>query len=304
VHAGQGGTARTEQMVRVGEIELCVSYRPGGSGEPLLCIAGLGMQLAAWPTGFLDELEARGFLVITYDQRDVGRSTYFDQCGPPDLLAALRRDGSRLAYRLEDLAADAVGLLATLGIDRAHLLGVSMGAMVGQLVALRHREVVRSLCSAMGSTGDRSVGQASPAALQVLLRPPAASEEDAIAQRLRQLEVVRGRALSGDAEREGEWAREVYRRANHPVGAARQLAALLAAADRTGELGHLELPVLVVHGSADEMIDPSGGRATAEAIPGSRLMMVEGMGHDLPAEHWGSIADAIAENAGLGATGA
>jgi pimeloyl-ACP methyl ester carboxylesterase len=266
---------RVEQFVEVGALRLCVARREHRRGVPLLLIAGLGMQLIAWPEGFLTALEEVGFDVVTYDQRDVGRSSFFDEAGPPDLLRALRHDRSRLAYGLEELAGDAVSLLGALGIDRAHVFGTSMGAMVGQVLALNHPERVASLCSAMGSTGDRTVGQSSNAALGVLLRPAATSEEEVVAQRLAQLAVTSGGGEVIDEATERRRALQIYRRSHHAVGSARHLAALLAAPDRTAALGSLRLPVVVIHGEDDQMIDPSGGRGTAAAIPAAGLLFLK-----------------------------
>ena len=295
--AGGELSTRTERVVEVGELKLCVERRHRPEGAPLLLIAGLGMQLIGWPSAFITLLEDAGFDVIAYDARDVGRSSVLDDAGPPDLLRALRRDKSRLAYGLEDLADDATGLLDALSIERAHLFGVSMGAMVAQLVALRSPDRVRSLCSAMGSTGRRSVGQASNRALSVLLRPAARGEDDAVAQRVAQRRVTAGPEEAIDEELERRVAIDSYRRGHHSMGSARQVAAVLAADDRTEELATVKAPTLVVHGSDDEMIDRSGGEATAAAIPEAQLLMIDGMGHDLPSSHLAEIVTAVAQNA-------
>jgi pimeloyl-ACP methyl ester carboxylesterase len=288
---------RREQFVTLSGLTLCVARDEEPHGEPMLLIGGLGMQLAAWPAAFVDGLRTAGFDVITYDQRDVGRSTVFEDAGPPDLLRALRKDRSRLAYGLEDLADDALGLLGALEIPDAHLVGISMGAMVAQLVVLRAPKRVRSLCSLMGTTGKRGVGQSSNAALVVMMQRSEPGEDGAVAQRLAQRRVTAGSSESIDEAEEEANSRALYRRGHNPFGSARQLAAILSAEDRTEALGTVTAPTLVVHGGDDEMIDPSGGDATAAAIPGARLLRLPGMGHDLPKRRIPEIVEAIAANA-------
>jgi len=291
---------RSERLLAVGALKLCAARDDEDKGAcPLLLIGGLGMQLTAWPAGFLDALAEAGFAPIVYDHRDTGRSTVLAEAGAPDLLRALRRDRSRLAYGLEELADDAAGLLGALGVPRAHVLGISMGAMVAQLVALRHPDKVLSLCSMMGSTGRRGVGQASNAALAVLLRGGQVDEDGAVALRITQRQVTAGPNEAIDASRVEAAARAQFQRGHHAEGSARQLAAILAAEDRTEALGTLSVPTLVVHGDADEMVDPSGGVATAEAVPGARLLMVPGMGHGLPSGRWEELVRAITANAGV-----
>ena len=263
------------------------------AGVPLLLVVGLGAQLTWWPAGFRSALADRGFFVICYDNRDAGKSSWLDDAGPVDLLAVL--EGSAPPpYLLSDLAADGVAVLDALGLSSAHVLGVSMGGMIAQGLAIGHPDRVRSLTSLMSTTGDPAVGQQRPDITEMLLspRPPdkAASVEQGVAL---------ARAISSPVfgfDEHGTRARMAleYDRGNHPDGAGRQIAAILMSGDRTADLGRLGMPVQVIHGDADPMIDVSGGRATAAAIPGARLWVVPGMGHDIPPELFGEIADAIA----------
>jgi pimeloyl-ACP methyl ester carboxylesterase len=214
----------------------------------------------------------------------------------PDLLRALRRDGSGLTYGLEDLAADAIGLLDSLGVSKAHLVGVSMGGMVAQVIAVDFPDRVASLCSALSSTGDRRVGQSSNIALQVLLRPAARTRSAALEQAVEAARVTRALSSEQDLAVELERSAEAYDRGHNPAGSARQLAAILAAADRTERLSSVTCPTVVIHGTEDPLIDCSGGQATAAAIPDSSVLFCEGMGHDLGRRYHAEIIAAIVHN--------
>ena len=269
-------------------------------GDPaaptLLLVMGLGMQLLGWDPELCRRLAARGFHVIRYDNRDVGLSTGFDEAGLPDL-AALFTDPSGAPYLLEDMAEDAAGLLAGLGIGAAHVVGVSMGGMIVQELAIRHPEAVRSLCSIMSTTGAREVGQPTPAALAALTAPPGADREGAIERGLRTWRVLESPAYPHTDEQLRDTTAAAYDRANRPAGSARQLAAILGSPDRTERLRALRVPTQVIHGEADPLVDVSGGRATAAAIPDARLLLLPGMGHDLPEALWDRYVDAIVANA-------
>jgi pimeloyl-ACP methyl ester carboxylesterase len=283
---------------RANGIEL--EYRVDGEAgaRPLLLILGLGAQLVWVEDGFVAELAARGFRVVRFDNRDVGLSSKLDGAGTPDLAAIWSGDLRSLPYRLEDMAADAAGLLDALGVARAHVAGQSLGGMVAQLLAIGHPERVLSLASIMSTTGDRRVGRPTAEAAAVLLTPMPAERERHLEQAVANARAVgAGTAYPFDAGRIRRAAARCFDRCYHPAGAGRQLAAAMAADDRTAALGSVRAPTLVVHGDADRIVDVSGGEATAAAIPGARLLRIPGLGHELPPGVWGLLADAIAANA-------
>lgn len=270
----------------------------GDPGDPaMLLIMGLGEQLIDWPQEFCERLAARGYRVIRFDNRDAGLSGGPDEPAPPDLAAVLAGDLRTVPYRLADLAADAAGLLDALDVAQAHVVGVSMGGMIAQQLTLDFPDRVRSLCSIMSTTGDRSVGRATPEAAVVLRQPAATSRDVAIANAVAVAQLIGSPGFPVDA---GELRRRAIAkvdRAYRPVGTARQFAAIVASPDRTPRLGEVRVPTLVVHGAEDPLISVSGGRATAAAIPGAELLVVPGMGHDLPPAAWPRLIDAIDGNA-------
>lgn len=269
----------------------------GDPADPaLVLIMGLGAQLIDWPEEFARQLAGHGFHVLRFDNRDAGKSTWLDDLPVPDL-AALLAGGGAPPYTLADLADDTVGLLDALDIDRAHIVGASMGGMVAQRVVLDHPDRVLSLTSIMSTTGDPSVGQPSEAALAVLLRPAAPDRASAIAGAVSGYRVFASTGFDITDEYLRDRAEAAYDRGYHPVGGTRQLAAIVTAEDRTTGLHGVTVPALVIHGEVDQLIDPSGGRATAAAIPGADLLLVPGMGHDLPTGAWPQIVDAIVRTA-------
>ncbi len=256
----------------------------GDSGSPpVLLIMGLGGQLTAWDADFCRGLAAEGFYVIRYDNRDVGLSTWLDEAGDPDIGALLVGTG-HAPYAIADMAADAAGLLDALGIASAHIVGVSMGGMIAQTFALDYPERTRTLVSIMSTTGDPTVGQPHPEALATLMVPPATTREEAIELGVKGWRVIGSPGFGFDEDSVRERAAAAYDRATHPAGLARQLAAIITQPDRTASLASVTVPTLVIHGEADPLVDPSGGRATAAAIPGAELTLIPGMGHDLPLE--------------------
>ena len=277
----------------------------GDRGEPpLLLVMGLGAQMITWEEGFCEQLAGQGFFVVRYDNRDTGLSTRFEEAGPPDLAALLTGVATgqpappgTAPYSLEDMADDGIGLLDALGIDAAHVVGASMGGMIAQAMAIRHPGRVLSLCSIMSTTGDRSVGAPTPEAIAALLAPPPANREEAMDRGVQAHKVIAGGGFPIDEERVRRRAARAYDRAFYPPGIARQLASILAAVDRTPALGRVAVPTLVIHGEADPLVTASGGEATARAIPGAELLLIPGMGHDLPEPAWPRIIGAIAANA-------
>lgn len=256
---------------------------------------GLASQLVHWPLGFLQALVDRELHVVRFDNRDSGRSTHMSDAPPPDLPAALRGDFSSASYTLSDMAADSVGLLDALEIDAAHVVGASMGGAVAQTIAIEHPARVLSLTTMMFTTGDPSVGQVHPATARALFGgPPARTREESIASAVSRYEVVGSPMYPTDPKTVAELAGIAYDRAHDEVAIARQAVATVASGDRTERLRSLDVPTLVVHGLADTLCDPSGGRATAAAIPGAELVLIEGMGHNIPPGLWERIAELIA----------
>jgi pimeloyl-ACP methyl ester carboxylesterase len=269
----------------------------GDPADPaLLLIMGLGAQLIDWPDDFCDLLAARGFHVIRFDNRDSGLSTILDDLGTPDVAAIMGGDPSTAPYRLTDLAADTAGLLKELGVARAHVAGASMGGMIAQQLTIDHPDMVASLCSIMSTTGARDVGHSSPEALAVLTRPRPTGRDAIIADTVAGARVIASPAYPPTDEELTRRAAAKYDRSFRPAGTQRQFAAILASPDRTPGLRETEVPTLVIHGEADPLIQVSGGRATAAAVPGADLLVLPGMGHDLPRELWPRIVDAIVAN--------
>jgi pimeloyl-ACP methyl ester carboxylesterase len=266
------------------------------AGRPLLLVQGLGAQLTSVEDGLCQELASRGFLVVRYDNRDAGLSTWFDHARPVNLAAVWGGDHSTLAYTLEDMADDAAGVLDAAGVEAAHVAGISLGGMIAQLLATRYPGRVRSLASIMSTTGDRAVGQPTTEAAKVLLSSMPGDRERYIEQAVVNTRAIStGTAHGFDEAAVRRGAARGYDRAYHPKGTGRQFAAILAAGDRTTNLGQIRVPALVVHGEEDQVIGVSGGEATAAAIPGASLLRVPGLGHELPPGFWPTLADALAE---------
>jgi pimeloyl-ACP methyl ester carboxylesterase len=267
-------------------------------GRPLLLVQGLGAQLTSVEDGLCQELAGRGFLVIRYDNRDAGLSTWFDDAPPVDLAAVWGGDHASLAYTLEDMADDAVGVLDAAGVEAAHLAGISLGGMIAQLVATRYSSRVRSLASIMSTTGNRAVGQPTGDAARVLVAPMPRDRAGFVERAVTNARTISaGTAYPFDAEAVRRGAARAYDRAHHPKGVGRQFAAILAAGDRTEALGEIRVPTVIVHGELDQVIGVSGGEATAAAIPGARLLRIPGLGHELPPGFWPALADALVETA-------
>ena len=274
-------------------IELAYETFGDRSGRPLLLVMGLGTQMLAWHDDLCAELAGRGFFVVRYDNRDVGLSTHLHDAPPPDLMAALTTgDTSSASYTLDDLADDAAGLLDALGIEAAHVVGVSMGGMVAQVLAVRHAARVRSLTSVM-STPSPSIGAPTQEAVAVLLAPPATSREAAAERAVAGYRVIGSPGYPLDEPWLRGIAAEGYDRANDPLGVARQLLAIHASGDRTAALSEVRVPTVVVHGEDDPLVGVAGGRATAAAVQGAELVTIPGMGHNLPREVWPQLLDAV-----------
>jgi pimeloyl-ACP methyl ester carboxylesterase len=282
---------------RVGPSGIDVAYERFGdpSAPPVLLIMGLATQMLGWPDGFCTMLVERGLQVIRFDNRDIGLSTHLHDARQPDLAAAFAGDTSSASYLLSDMAADTAGLLDALELDGAHVVGASMGGMIAQALAIDHPERVRSLTSIMSTTGDHAVGQATEEALGALLAPPARNRSEAMDRTVAVFRAIGSPEFELDEAELRERAGLSFDRSNDPTGVARQLLCIIASPDRTQGLGSLSVPTLVIHGAADPLVDVSGGRATAAAIAGAELVVIEGMGHDLPRALWPRITGAVAE---------
>jgi pimeloyl-ACP methyl ester carboxylesterase len=286
-----------EIIRRAGPSGVDIAYEQFGdlSAPPVLLVMGLATQMLGWPDEFCSALVTRGLRVIRFDNRDVGLSTHLHDARPPDVMAALSGDASSATYTLSDMATDSVGLLDGLGLDSAHIVGASMGGMIAQTIVIEHPDRVRSLTSIMSTTGDASVGQARPEALGALLSAPATSRQEAVDRTVAIFRVIGSPGFELDEADLRERAGLAYDRADDPLGVARQLVAIVASGDRTASLRSVNVPTLVLHGAEDPLVDVSGGRATAEAVPDAELVVFDGMGHDLPRALWPAIEARIGD---------
>ena len=267
----------------------------GDPADPtVLLFAGLGMQMIEWDPEFCRMIAERGFRVVRFDNRDAGLSTHLDvRVDVMAVLAAVGAGGDPgVPYTLTDMAEDAVGLLDHLGVERAHMVGVSMGGMIAQTVALNHRDRVRALVSIMSMTGDPDVGQPTPEAITALLAPPARDRDEAGDHKVHHAHTWGSPAFI-DEDRLRTVAARLWDRAHDPAATARQLAAIFASGSRSEGLRRLDVPTFVIHGTEDTLIQPSGGERTAEVVPDAKMLIVEGMGHDLPPQLWPRIVDAV-----------
>jgi pimeloyl-ACP methyl ester carboxylesterase len=287
----------SEEFCDVGRgITLCYETFGERSDPTALLIMGLGTQMVAWHEDFCRELAGRGLHVVRFDNRDIGRSTHMAG-RPPTIPQLLLRSKRAASYTLADMADDAAGLLRELELAPAHVIGASMGGMIAQTLAANHPSLVRSLVSIMSNTGSRRSGQPSLRIYSVFLRRAPREREAFIEHMEGVFSAIGSSGLPQDLEDLRELAAVSYDRGHDPEGPGRQLAAIIASGDRTADLRRIAVPTLVVHGTADPLVGPSGGRATAKAIPGAQLMTVEGMGHDLPRAMWPRLLDAIVDQA-------
>lgn len=277
--------------------DLEFAYEMRGSdtaAKRLLLIHGLGQQLVGWPAGWLDALVERGYLVAVFDNRDVGLSTHLD-----DVRADLKGIGTGSAkapYLVSDLAADAVAVLDALGWVTANVLGVSLGGMIAQQVAISAPERVRTLTSIMSTTGDRALGRPKPGTMSLLVAAAPAERAAHLDHQVAVWRAVGSPAYPASEDELRARAGAAFDRSYDPRGAGRQFGAILASPDRTAELREVRIPSLVVHGEDDPLVDVSGGKATAAALSVSgtaELLVLPGMGHDLPRQLWPVILDAL-----------
>ena len=287
-----------EQFVDVGRgIELCYQTLGDPNDPPMLLIQGIGSQMIGWPDGFCELLSVRGFDVIRFDNRDSGRSTWLDALGTPSVTAGFQKRLDDPPYLFTDMADDCAGLLDALGIPAAHVVGASLGGFVAQTLAIEHPERVLSLASVMSSTGSAEVGRPTPAAMEALMTRPPDDRDGYVEAIVAARKVIGSTAFEQDEDWIRQTAARAYDRGYNPDGTQRQLVASICSGSRHDRLGEITAPTVVLHGAVDPLIDVSGGKATAEAIGGAELVIIDGWGHDLPRGVWDRLADAITANA-------
>ncbi len=273
-----------------------IAWEEQGEGEPLLLIMGLGAPHGLWPPVFCDRLAARGFRLVLPDNRDVGLSTWMEGAEAPDMFRAtferLRKRPPLAPYALEDMAEDVKGLMDSLELSSAHVVGASMGAMIGQVLAFRYPDRVRSLTSIMSTTGRLRWFLARPTVLWRCTRPPPEDQEGRIEQSIGVLRAIWGDHFPFEEQRIRDQYAD-FPAGPNPPGLTRQVAAIVASGNRTEQLRQLRVPTLVVHGTRDPLIHQAAGHATAEAIPDAELLIIPGMGHGLPRPAWDPIIDGI-----------
>lgn len=282
-------------QAQVGDVTLEYDTFGNKGDTPLLLIMGLGAQMIHWDEDFCQQLADKGHYVVRHDNRDVGLSTHFE--GDMDM-ASLMADflagkTPEVPYTLDDMAADSAGLLDHLGIDSAHICGASMGGMIAQLVACNYPDKTLSLTSIMSSTGNPDLPKSTPEAQAALTAPRPNGEEETIARAIENARVIGSKGFEFEPERTSKRAVEAFRRSFNPMGVARQMAAIAANGDRREKLQQLKTPCVVIHGTIDPLVPLAGGEDTQKNIAGSKLVKIEGMGHDLPTGAWPQVIDAI-----------
>ena len=286
-----------EKVLSVGDVDLCCDVMGSLDDPVVMLVAGLGRSLVGWDDGFCQRLIDEGFGVVRFDNRDAGLSSRIAGAPRFDLAAARRGGRDAVAYTLVDMANDAVGLLDLLGVDSAHLAGSSMGGMIIQTMAIHHPDRVRSLCSIMSTTGAPDAGQPTPEAMAVLMQRPADDRENYVTTQLANYQVIGSRgALADEAWQRGRFER-FWDRGVDAEATARQMMAIVASGDRTAGLAGVRVPTMVIHGDADTLVPLDGGRATARAVPGAELVVIEDMGHELPPAAWPQVVAALVANA-------
>ncbi|HEY1708408.1 MAG TPA: alpha/beta hydrolase [Rhizomicrobium sp.] len=282
---------------------ITLEYESAGpaNAETVLLIMGLGAQMIAWPQELIDALVAKGYRVVWYDNRDVGLSHKFDAAGPADIAAIMAAMASgqtpKSIYLLNDMAADAAGLLEALGIARAHIVGASMGGMIAQMVAANHPEKTLSLTSIMSTTGNRDLPPAKPEAMAVLMTPVADTFEGRVENAVKSQKIIGSPGYPVDEARLRENAIVSQKRMYYPAGFSRQMAAIMASGDRREALKSIKAPSTVLHGADDPLVPLEGGKDTASTIPGAELVVIPGMGHDLPLALVEQVANVIHKTA-------
>ncbi len=270
------------------------------SSPALLMVMGLATQMIGWEKEFCQQLADKGHYVIRFDNRDIGLSTKVEGLNGLSILqiTADLASGKKIdiPYSLEDMADDAVGLLNALDIDKAHICGASMGGMIAQIIACRYPSKVLSLISIMSTTGDPNIPPATLEAMTVLLTPSPSGREAYIDHSVATWKTLGSPGFPFDEDRVRQNAVKAFDRSFYPSGVVRQTLAVMTQTDRTSALGAIKVPTMIIHGADDILVPVDAGKASAAAIPGAELFIIEGMGHDLPIEVWDPIIDAITRN--------
>jgi pimeloyl-ACP methyl ester carboxylesterase len=287
--------------VKSNGIDLAYDTFGARSSEPLVLIMGLAAQMITWDEAFCAQLADRGFWVVRFDNRDIGLSTRLQQFAVPDLASLIKQlllgEAVVAPYSLRDMATDTVGLMDALGIESAHVVGASMGGAIAQEMAIHYPSRVRTLTSIMSSTGEPGLPPPTAEAIGILVAPTPTDRDAYLARYAQTWRVLRGPGFPLDEVRDAERAAESFDRGLNPPGVARQLAAIVASGSRRDALGAIRVPTLVIHGDVDPLVPVAGGIATANAIPGAKLMVIKGMGHALPMPMWSQIIEAIVSHA-------
>jgi len=290
-----------ECIVKANDMELCYDTFGNPTDPPMLLIMGLGSQMIRWADEFCQPLASHGYWVIRFDNRDVGKSTKFEAAGVPNVVSLLMgvQQGEALSvpYKIVDMAQDAVGLLEALNIDTAHVVGASLGGMIAQSVAIHYPERVRTLTSIMSTTGNPDLPPPKPEALMLLQQTPPNNRADYIEYAVKRQQILSGPVYSIDEAFVRDLAGRAFDRSFYPQGTSRQMAAVLASGSRKEALHKVQVPTLVIHGDADPLVPVEGGKDTAASIPGAQLLIIEGMGHDIPLEVAPQIIEAICYHA-------
>lgn len=288
-------------MPQINANNISIEFETFGEPDarPLLLVMGLGAQMVAWDENFCQQLADAGHFVIRYDNRDVGLSTRFHDHGVPDfekLVTEFMTNGSaKVPYTLDDMAVDGIALLDELGIAQAHICGASLGGMIVQTMAINHPERILSMTSIMSTTGNPDLPPAHAEAMEALNSERVDDPEHAMDRAVEVSKVIGSTGFERDEERIRRKALESYERAYYPDGVARQMAAIMAHGDRRPGLNKLSLPCLVVHGNIDPLVPVTGGHDTHQNVPGAELLIIEGMGHDMPKGVWGQIVQGVAQ---------
>src|SRR6201996_6274933 len=289
------------KTARANGIDICYEVFGDDSAEPMMLIMGLGAQMVLWDDAFCEQLAARGFRVIRFDNRDIGKSSQLSggkRLSPLELMKLrFLKIPVAASYKLRDMAEDTVALMDALGIRAAHLVGASMGGMIAQEIAIVFPERVRSLTSIMSTTGNPKVPPPTREAAAMLMAPPPRTRDEYIARFAQTWKILRVGSFPEDEALDRSRAERTYQRGLNPAGVGRQLRAILASGSRKERLHSVKAPTLVIHGTVDPLVHPMGGQDTAASVPGAKLLMIEGMGHALPMPMWPQIIDAIDRHA-------
>jgi pimeloyl-ACP methyl ester carboxylesterase len=289
------------QTARANGVNLCYEIFGDAAAEPMILIMGLGAQMVLWDDDFCRKLAARGFRVIRFDNRDIGKSSHLSGGKRLTALELLKlrllKIPLQAPYKIRDMAEDTVGLMDALGIKSAHIVGASMGGMIAQEIAISFPQRVRSLTSIMSTTGNPRLPQPTREAAAMLMAPPPASREEFLDRFVKTWKVLRVGSFPQDEALDRARGERIFERGLNPAGVGRQLRAVLASGSRKERLRAVKAPTLVIHGTVDPLVRPEGGKDTAASIPGAKLMMIEGMGHAVPIRFWPDIIDAIDKHA-------